>query len=658
MGGCYSTKRESEYRHNFHKIKKKKKNSWGDTDPDVENKSDDNDSNYDSNYDINCDSTNNGALSNKSSNSFSNNGIIIYIVCPNCSERTPHLEGIYYDEKSKDFLVKYTCICKGGKGKFEDVNFEKILSNKRPKNNCNIHTKEQLIGFCKNCNRAICSVCQKEKHSEHEIKEEIITLTQEESDQVMKIIKEREKEINNEVEQSKKKMVMKIDEIINKLKEKKMNYKKELDDYKEKNVKKYSYIKSYMSNTQSGIINSGNSKMEKLKKLEKMENLDKIDNTIIEKRNEEINLDASMPKWDKNLKEILNQYNEEPNNPDKNKNKYDPKAPPSPEKKNNDKAIKFSAFQKLEGHKERIVSLIQLASGKIASGSYDNTVRIWDPLGYRDEEIIEVKAKVFALLEFNDNMLLTGTSNNDIQLWDISNLNSSPNKREVKRDLNSSSNNREAKHVGNFTGHSLWVNCLVKCGRHHFASASNDAMIKIWDYPKQECVVDLIGHRDCVLALTLLLNDYLCSGSADFTIRIWDWRNKKCVRTLGRHTNWVKSVFQLSNGIILSSSDDNTIKIWENYNNIKTIKNHKQPVRTFCQINKDYFASGSFDCTIKIWDMKNWECVQTLFGHNSNILCVISIRIKQPESKIQKYYISSCSNDRNIILWEGVIKSE
>ena len=52
------------------------------------------------------------------------------------------------------------------------------------------------------------------------------------------------------------------------------------------------------------------------------------------------------------------------------------------------------------------------------------------------------------------------------------------------------------------------------------------------------------------------------------------------------------------------------------------MKEHVHSVRTFCQINKKYFASGSFDHTIKIWDIDSWECVQTLNGHELNIICL------------------------------------
>ena len=108
----------------------------------------------------------------------------------------------------------------------------------------------------------------------------------------------------------------------------------------------------------------------------------------------------------------------------------------------NDKR-EFSNTKTFKGHKEKIVSLIQLSSGKLASGSYDNTIRIWDMNSLKENRIIKEKGKVFALLEFENGKLLSGTSENSINLWDI---HDSP--FLIENSLFS------------FTGHELWINFL------------------------------------------------------------------------------------------------------------------------------------------------------------------------------------------------------
>lgn len=117
------------------------------------------------------------------------------------------------------------------------------------------------------------------------------------------------------------------------------------------------------------------------------------------------------------------------------------------------------------GHTNKIVSLIELESGKLVSGSYDNTIRIWDindRIG--NEQVINETERILSLLEFEKNKILSGTGDNSINLWDLE--------------------NPEQK-IYSFKGHELWVNALVKCDSNCFASASNDSKIKIWDYYKE-----------------------------------------------------------------------------------------------------------------------------------------------------------------------------
>ena len=73
------------------------------------------------------------------------------------------------------------------------------------------------------------------------------------------------------------------------------------------------------------------------------------------------------------------------------------------------------------------------------------------------------------------------------------------------------------------------------------------------------------------------------------------------------------------------------------------MKGHTYPVRTLCQIDDNHFASGSFDNKIKIWDLNKYECIQTLEGHQSNVICVI---------KYNDDILISCSSDKTIRIWE------
>ena len=280
-------------------------------------------------------------------------------------------------------------------------------------------------------------------------------------------------------------------------------------------------------------------------------------------------------------------------------------------------------FKTLDQHQDKVVSLIELSSGKIATGSYDKTIKIWNIKKFECEMTLNEEGNVFCLLEFEPNLLLSGTDKNTIQLWDI--------------------NNNKNNYLKKFEGHTLWVNGLVKCNDKYFASCSNDEDIRIWNFTTLKCENILKGHSDCVLCLINLMDGKLCSGSSDCSIKIWDWEKNICELTLEDNKDWIKCLYQLKNGYILSGLNDGTIKIWEKDKNTYNLFGHLGSIRGFCQINDQYFASSSFDKTIKIWDINIMKCINTLKGHKSNVIGIIFIN----------NYLISCSNDKTIKFWKN-----
>ena len=574
-----------------------------------------------------------------------------YLLCPNCEIRSPHIEKIYFRENLEDFVVKYTCICFENTKEPKEVELMKILTKTEPKNMCNIHSENKLINYCSTCRRAICEECENESHKDHNIKNNMKNLvTKEEADKMIQIIKSKEEKFNDEINKNEEKIESGLDNMIQKLNEEKINYKKQMQNYKDNNKKTFDFLKNlyarYINQNDKENINNNS-----------QENIPNNADIMLNNHVNKFFMNDNLPNINSNVDEIINQYNNEKtlvlkydygfqnnlSSIDSSKNDIlRNRNITSTEKKsgsNIKNKNKFSCIKTFKGHTNKIVSLIELESGKLVTGSYDNTIRIWDINDKNGEEqVINETERVLSLLEFEKNKILSGTGDNSINLWDIENPD---------------------KIIYSFKGHELWVNALVKCDDNTFASASNDSKIKIWDYYKRECISTLKGHADCILSLILLRNKNLCSGSADLTVRIWDLNLGECISILKGHTRWVKCVLELDNGILVTGSDDKSIKLWKNGNNFKTLEEHAHSVRTFCQINENYFASGSFDYTIKIWEIESWKCVQTLYGHELNIICLICLRSQKDNSCEENEesdfgnLIASCSNDKTIKIWKG-----
>ncbi|KAH7201200.1 hypothetical protein DER44DRAFT_436785 [Fusarium oxysporum] len=157
----------------------------------------------------------------------------------------------------------------------------------------------------------------------------------------------------------------------------------------------------------------------------------------------------------------------------------------------------------LEGHSSWVRSVVfSHDSKKVASGSVDETIRIWDAETGECERVLE--------------------------------------------------------------GHSSWVRSVVfSHDSKKVASGSWDKTIRIWDAETGECERVLEGHSDWVRSVVFSHDSKkVASGSDDKTIRIWD--TGECERVLEGHSDWVRSVvFSHDSKKVASGSVDETIRIWD-----------------------------------------------------------------------------------------------
>ena len=274
-------------------------------------------------------------------------------------------------------------------------------------------------------------------------------------------------------------------------------------------------------------------------------------------------------------------------------------------------------------HSDKISALLLLSSNYLATASYDKTVKLWDLSSMTCIRVFPTSSSVLCLLEFEPMKLLYGTNGNFVDAIDVG------------------SGRQEKK----FIGHEAWVNCLVKCDQNHFASASNDTTIRIWNYYHLNCVGVLKGHKDCILAMTGVKGGRLASGGADLTINLWDWPSGFLLLSFRAHDKWIRSLISLENGLIASGSDDKTIKIWSNDKCLGILKGHSHSVRTLCDLGGGKLASGSFDKKVILWDLGRMEMEQKLEGHNDYVTGLVKLR------GLGGGELVSASNDGCVGIW-------
>ncbi|RKL06523.1 Vegetative incompatibility protein HET-E-1 [Fusarium oxysporum] len=286
----------------------------------------------------------------------------------------------------------------------------------------------------------------------------------------------------------------------------------------------------------------------------------------------------------------------------------------------------------LDGHSNRVSSVVfSHDSKKVASGSYDMTVRIWDVETGKCEKVLEGHSSAVYSVAFSHNLkkVASGSFDQTIRIWDTE-------AGECKRVLE---------------GHSSSVKSVVfSHDLKRVVSGSDDKTIRIWDAETGECERVLEGHSYRVSSVVFSHDsNKVASGSSDKTIRIWDTETGECTRVLQGHSDEVDSVvFSPESTTVASTSRDMTVRIWD----VKTGKcEHRLEGHgglsnsVVVSPQSTMVASALRDKTVRIWDAKTGACERTLESHSDEVNSVVV----SPQSTM----VASASHDKTIRIWDA-----
>ena len=277
----------------------------------------------------------------------------------------------------------------------------------------------------------------------------------------------------------------------------------------------------------------------------------------------------------------------------------------------------------LEGHRAGITALARLPDGRLASGSRDQTIKIWNLTNGECERTLQGhRGMVTALTLLPTGLLASGSWDRTIKLWHLAS-------GDCEQTIDS---------------HSAGVTALALLPDGRLASGSKDQTIKLWNVAKGDCEQTFKSHSAGITALVLLPGGRLASGSRDRAIKLWDLSSGQCEQTLKGHSRSVTSLTLLPAGRLASGSDDRTIKVWNLFSGQceQTLKGHSKWVGTLALLPDGRLASGSGDQTIMLWDPARGECEQNLKGHNGGVTVL---------APLSDGRLASGSRDRTIRLW-------
>ena len=300
----------------------------------------------------------------------------------------------------------------------------------------------------------------------------------------------------------------------------------------------------------------------------------------------------------------------------------------------------WRCIRTLTGHVASVRSVaISPDSQTIASGSDDNTIKVWHLTSGNLIHTLTWQSGVFQLhreatwftsvaISPDGQTLASGCLDKSLKLW----------------------NWNSGKLIRNLKGHSDSVNAIAISGNGQtLVSGSRDNTIKVWNLTTGQQISTLRGHANSVLAVAIAPDGKtLASGSRDNTIKLWNLLDGKLLRTFTGHLDQVRAVaFSPDGSTLASASNDRTIQLLHLGSGtiIRTFNGHSDFVTSVAiSPNASTLISASSDKTIKLWHLESGQLIDTLTEHSEAIHCVTI----SSDGKT----LASSSDDGMIKIWQ------
>jgi formylglycine-generating enzyme required for sulfatase activity/WD40 repeat protein len=282
------------------------------------------------------------------------------------------------------------------------------------------------------------------------------------------------------------------------------------------------------------------------------------------------------------------------------------------------------------GAYDAVTALIGLPDGRLAAGSADGSIRVWDPASGSVNAVLQGhRGAVCALALLPEGRLASGSGDGTIRLWDLASGSCSGVFGEHEHE------------------HQRGVQALAVLPDGRLASGSRDSILQVRESSAGFKSASFRSDCDGLNALAVLPDGRLALGCGDGRIRFWDLATGASEELWEGHHGGVNALAVLPDGRLASGSDDHTIRLWDASSGVCTdvLQDHQGGIKALLMLANGLLASASSDGTIRIWNLASGDCQQILEGNSGPV---------QALRQLADGRLIASAEDGCILVWEPI----
>ena len=336
-----------------------------------------------------------------------------------------------------------------------------------------------------------------------------------------------------------------------------------------------------------------------------------------------------------------------------------------------DRSIKLWSVERNEcvgtvadAHSHPVTSLRQIAYGALASASsLEHTIKLWDVHTLECiRTLVGHASGVLSMEVVGAGRLASGSNDAQIKIWNVANGECEQN---VSQDQ---------------AGAVSWLQLDVdKDRRHVYSGSALDGRVMVWRKENQQfahsqqqavatqarfgnsvftLLIDSASNDNTVVgwlhasAELLNLRNQLAGGSGDSTLspylRVWNVDSAKSTSSIDCHlTSGYRSLLLLSGKRLVSGGGDGRVSIWDmrTGERVQILRGHKNLVRVAVALRGErQLVTGSQDTNIRIWRLRTSTCIRTLTGHTDAVTGLVVV-VDESVKTVRKSRLISASRD-------------